>query len=108
MSKRVLVLAAAVLLLTLWSGTAAAACPADQYVSGADALIERSVERARFLANQTPRKDEAIAAHLVQKTERIVERCDAVLGEYTLEHVYVDVVVGDVTVSVDPMKVAGS
>ncbi len=84
-----------------------AVCSTEAIVAKADAGIERAIDKAQFLAAQTPRDDATIAAKLVDKSQRIVLRTEHKVGSDNVELYTVYVEVGSVTVEVDPMKVAG-
>ncbi len=109
--KRTLVLTNVLLLLLLIllasSPAVAASSGASVTLDRAKASISRAIARAQFLADRTGRHDSAIAAQLVKQADRIVERTERKVGADQVTHVYVLVRVGDQTVLVDPMKVAG-
>jgi hypothetical protein len=73
----------------------------------ANSLIFHQIEVAQHVAEKTPVDDAAVAERLVAFADRTVERAVRMLGPDTVEVVYVEVEVGEATVSVDPMKVAG-
>lgn len=79
----------------------------EAVVARADAQIFQAVKIAQLLAERTPLDDAAIAAWLVSFTTRIAEKTAQLVGAENLEFYSVLVQVGDVTVEIDPMKVAG-
>jgi len=110
----------AILLAALTPSIAAAASPESSFSavkmtgSSPEAVLERvnwlilhQVEVVQRAANRTPVDDARIAERLVAFSERTVERLVRLLSPLTIEPVYVDVDIGETTVTIDPMKVAG-
>lgn len=81
--------------------------PENPVIANANASIERAVEQARHLAESTPQDIDVIIIRLLDQVDQIVDRTVHALQGVELEFSYVEVQIGDRTVLVDPMKVAG-
>jgi len=89
------------------TGTSGADLVVERAVANANASIMRAIAQAQHLAEATPQDADAIIERLLAKVDRIVERTLHII-DAEVEFEYIEVQIGDQTVLVDPLKVAGS